>query len=189
MKSKQWIVILFVGLLTLAACGPLRAAGSEGGVEEGCPTVTGDMQLLVNDEHGYCLLYPAGFEASQPVEYETMIVGPVPGAGDRARAFVEVHESAGRTAEQVADEAVAEITGNLPGFEIERGSVTIGGEEAVVLDNVPGQDIGRQVVAVRGDRVYKLTFVPADETQAEAYQQMEALYAAVIDSFTFLPGK
>jgi hypothetical protein len=37
---------------------------------------------------------------------ETVIVGPVPGAGDRARAFVDVGEAAGRTAEQAADEVV-----------------------------------------------------------------------------------
>jgi hypothetical protein len=62
----------------------------------------------------------------------------------------------------------------------------IGGEPAVMLDGMPGQHLSRQVVVVHGGRLYRLTFVPSDRSLAESYEQMEHLYASVLDSFRFV---
>ncbi len=70
---------------------------------------------------------------------------------------------------------------------IERSVISVGGEDAVVLDGLPGQDINRQVVVVHGDRLYHLTFVPASADYGDLYAQMETLYSTAIDSLAFVP--
>jgi hypothetical protein len=103
---------------------------------------------------------------------------------EQPRAYIEVQDAAGRSAEQVADELTTDFDPVL--FNIQRSSTTIGGEQAVVLDNMPGQDINRQVVFVHSGRVYKLTFAPASADYGEIYARMESLYTVVINSFKFL---
>jgi hypothetical protein len=41
---------------------------------EGCPDAATGTQLLTNEEHGYCLLYPTGYEVQHPKENETVIL-------------------------------------------------------------------------------------------------------------------
>jgi hypothetical protein len=152
-------------------------------VAEGCPVATAGTQLLVNEAHGYCLLYPTGYSAEWLNELEVvLVVGSLLNV-EQPRAYIEVQEAAGRTAAQEADELVADVKG----FAIERFSVMVGGEEAVVLESMPGQDTNRQVVIVHNGRLYKLTFVPAGEDYGDVYRQMEDLYATVIPSWNFFP--
>ena len=142
-------------------------------------------QLFVEDQAGYCLLYPVGFQAEHPLITETVLAGPVLDDG-QARAFITVQHAGGLTAAQAAGNLADEVQSALPGFAITRTEIMMGGEPAIVLDHMPGQDINRQVVIVHGDRLYKLMFVPADPAQAAAYTQMDDLYGQVTGSFTFL---
>jgi hypothetical protein len=142
---------------------------------------------LANEEHGYCLLYPADFDLQRPVETEVVLVSPVPEAGDRALAFVEVTDAAGQTTVEAAEAAVTERTGGLPGFDIFRGEITLDGEPAVLLDRLPGQDLTRQIVVVRAGRLFKLTFVPSNPNLVESYDHLQRVFAAVLDSFRFIP--
>jgi hypothetical protein len=186
MKAKILILILLLGVLTLTACAQKSAADSrspEGDVTEECPLATADAQLLTNVDHSYCLLYPTGYDLVQPNPNETVIlVGSLLDV-EHPKAFINVQDAAGRSAAQVADEVEA----GMPGFAMQRSGVTIGGEEAVVLDNVPGQDLNRQLVVVHGGRLYKLTFVPADPSLGDLYARMEELYSTVVNSFQFTP--
>ena len=65
--------------------------------------------------------------------------------------------------------------------------VTLGGQEALLLDNMPGQDINRRVITVHGDKMYDLTFMPIGPDYGEVGERTEALYQLALDSFTFLP--
>jgi hypothetical protein len=42
---------------------------------------------------------------------------------------------------------------------------------------------------VHGDRLYRLTFMRGFEEGGEDYARIEALYATLIPSFTFLPAE
>jgi hypothetical protein len=143
-------------------------------------------QLLRVEEHGYSLLYPDGYTVEHPNPDETvLVIGSLLNI-EQPRLHIEVQETEGRTAAQEADERVADVKAAMPGFDVERTMVTVGGEEAVVLDHMPGQDINRQVIVVHDDRLYRLTFAPADEAVSDSYAQMESLYTMVIGSFNFL---
>jgi hypothetical protein len=98
-------------------------------------------------------------------------------------ALIEVSDAGGRTAGEIADEAVAQA-----GFEIERSTMSIAGERAVVLNGVPGQDLLRDVLIVHDDRLYRLRFVqPYPDDPPETVERFETLYDMVIGSLTFLP--
>jgi hypothetical protein len=184
MKANILTLILVLAALTLTACAQESAAdpvSQEGDTMKECSPATTGTQLLSNAAHGYCLLYPTGYDLVQPNLDETVIlVGSLLDV-EHPKAFINVQDAAGRTAAQAADEVEA----GLPGFAIQRSSVTLGGEEAVVLDNVPGQDLNRQLVVVHDGRLYKFTFVPADPGLGDLYIRMEELYSTVINSFEF----
>ncbi len=156
-----------------------------GGQETACPEATAGTELLRNTEHNYCLLYPAGYTVEQPNENETvLVVGSLLNAED-PRLHVEVTAAEDLTTAAAAGQLEADTS--IAGVEIERSLVTIGGEEAVVLDNLPGQEINRRVIFVHAGRLYNLMFAPAGENMGEAYTRMEALYDLVLRSFTLLP--
>jgi len=149
-----------------------------------CPEPTEGTELLRNEEHGYCLLYPAGFSTEASTESQTtLFVGSLMDV-EHPKLFIEVTDAAGRTAEEIVDEVHAEV---MEGFDVERTfGLLLDGEPADMLDKMPGQDFSRQVFAVHDGRLYKLTFVPSDEAMGEVYTEMEALYELVMESFNFL---
>ena len=73
------------------------------------------------------------------------------------------------------------------GVDVGRWTVTLGGEQAVVLDGMPGQDLVRKVYIVRQQTLYILIFSPTRSQNAAASNQMEALYAAVTSSWAWFP--
>ena len=153
-----------------------------------CLAPTSKTQLMTDDDRGFCLLHPAGFSAAEPNPGEVVLYARSLQDVSHPKLFIQVEDAGGRTAEQVADDVVAEATDGMPGFEIGRPfGVTLGYEPAARLDGVPGQDLSRQVIAVHNGRAYKLVFVPEDESQGEVHREMEALYDLVVRSFRFLP--
>jgi hypothetical protein len=105
-----------------------------------------------------------------------------------AAAFFEVSDAEGRSTGQVADQTIAEAEASAPGISIQRASLAVGGEEAVVLDGLPGVTSSRNVLVVHNDRLYVLIFLLPDAGDAPAVERSEQLYETVIDSFTFLPA-
>jgi hypothetical protein len=148
-----------------------------------CPEPTGDLQLLVNDREGFCALYPSGYVVEQPTDTVTLLVGPDKLDPDHPRAYIEVEDALGRTAEEVAV-AVAEEFEAI-GAEASFG-VLVGGAGGWQVDNVPGQDLTRHVYVVFDGRLYRFIFAPADPERPESYTEMEELYKRVIHSFTFI---
>ena len=70
---------------------------------------------------------------------------------------------------------------------ITRSFVTLDGEDAVVLDGMPGQDFQRRVYVVHDQTLYVLAFMPTRSGNQTASDQLEALYASVINSWTWSP--
>lgn len=177
MKSRKVpILLLMLMVLGLSACG----AGTG---KRDCPTPADDQALLKDDEHGYCLLYPAGLEVFNPNENETVLIEGSLLSVEGPRVYIRTGDAAGRTAEEIADELAAEIPAQ---FEIQRTSLTLDGQPAVVLDRLPGQDMNRIVVVVHSDRSYQFTFVPVGGDYGELSALTERLYEAVVNSFRFV---
>lgn len=149
-----------------------------------CPSVSADVQLLIDRQLGYCLLYPAGYSALGINVNATEIVSASLMNHVQPRISLVVEDAAGRTLAQVADQLVADYT--LPGVKSERSSLTVGGAAAVMLDNLPGADLNRRVVVIQQGRLYSFFVGPLGEQGSATRQEAERLYQQVMDSFRFL---
>jgi hypothetical protein len=153
-------------------------------VTEECFEPKANMQLLRDEEQGYCLLYFSEYQVERPDENETVLAIGSPHNFAEPRVAIEVQDAASRTAEQIGDEIIAEFEDSA----LERTfGPTVGYEAADYLEPVPGQASGRQILVVHDGRLYKLTFTPADVNQSDVYTRMEELYRLIINSFRFLP--
>jgi len=148
-----------------------------------CPAETANLKLYTNTNDGYCLLYPA--EDSPNLPY-LIIINPNGMPGDvPGDAWVQIsaEDALGRTADQVANEQIAEAG---DGFNITRSEILIDGKQAIVVDGLPGPDSWRKVFIVANDHLYTLFFMPW-APNAEGFPSLEKLYSTVIDTFHFLP--
>jgi hypothetical protein len=148
-----------------------------------CPSETADLKLFMKAEDGYCLLYPTEDSIGLPA---LIIINPngLPGdvPGD-AWVQVSAEEASGRSAEQLANEQIAEAG---EGFNITRDEILIDGKQAIVVDGLPGPDSWRKVLIVANDHLYTLFFLPW-APNADGFSQLEKLYSTVINTFHFLP--
>jgi hypothetical protein len=180
MKGKMILLALVAITLFLAGCAQ---SGAEGNESEACPEAAPDTALLRNEEQGYCLLYPGSHVVEQMDGGNTeIVVGSVMNHTD-PRVSIFVEDLAGRSLEQV----VGEFLAGYEGFEIAQSNVTMGGEEAVLLDGIPGQDYYRKLLVAHDDSLYQLTIAPYDPGLADTLPQAENLYTVLINSFQFLP--
>jgi hypothetical protein len=151
-------------------------------------TRIGGIQAYTSDEHGFSVDLPKGYQVSNPNDSEVMFLASGEGhpSEDRAAAFIFVEPANGRTAEQVATE-IAEDNKSVMGPGYTGGNITvmeIDGETAYSVGGLTGQDINRRLYMVHNDQLYWMMFVP-DTTLAPAYQQMEDLYALIVNTFNF----
>lgn len=149
-----------------------------------CPVVeTAYLKLFIKADDGYCLLYPAEDTPNPPA---MIIINPNGLPGDMpGDAWVQIvtEEAAGRTAEQVANQQIAEAG---TGFNITRNEILIDGKQAIVVDGLPGQDAWRKVFIVANDHLYTLFFMPW-APDASGFFQLEKLYSTVINTLHFFP--
>lgn len=178
--TTRWPSIFALGLL-LVGCA---TAEPDTGIGAACPTPEADTVLHVDEEDGMCLLVPETHRAIALDDGGTAFVaGDLLNVSD-PRLTVAVTEAEGETTQDAAARLLA--TFGLPDTSPPM-PVTLGGQDALVLDRLPGQDINRRVVAVHDDRLYDLTFSPVGPDDGEVGQRTEALYDLVLRSFTFLP--
>lgn len=147
------------------------------------PGMDDSMESFSSDQLGLCFSYPKGY--SQLPESGTLeIVGPeLPGTDSRGLFWLEISDSYDRTAEVIADQDLT----TAAGVDVNRWTVTLDGEQAVVLDGMPGQDLQRRVYVVHQGTLYVLAFMPARSENKAAGDQMEALYAAITNSWAWSP--
>jgi hypothetical protein len=148
----------------------------------------GGIQAYTDDTLGFSAFVPKDYEVSHPNDSEVMFLAPGEGhpSDDRASATIFIEPANGRTAEQVAT-AIAEDNKSVMGPGYTGGDITvmeIDGEPAYSVGGLTGQDINRRLYMVHNDQLYWMMFVP-DTTLAPAYQQMEDLYAMIVNTFHF----
>lgn len=179
MKSKLILMMLILITLSLVGCARWGAATNE---SSACPEPVEGTALLQNEQLGYCLLYPDDYIVEARDNADILVIDSIMNHVD-PRFDVLVEDAAGRTVE----EAVEEWATGYPGFEMPRSTITVDGEEAIVVDDVPGQEISRFVFVVHGDRLYRMMFTHTAPDLGEAYAQAQNLYTVVTNSFRFLP--
>jgi hypothetical protein len=194
-------IILFFGL-GLSACGPASSPAASHGTstpagnqEPASQSITptpaenpAENQLeYTNQDFGFSLDYPTGYEVQRSYIQTFNFLAPRDTPGERGRGWLEVERGLDQDAGWYADQ-VKQENANL-GTTITSSTMEIGGQQAQILGRVPGQDLNRQVFIVYDGLLYHLTFGPDDPERGVAYQQMEALYEAVINSLRFHPER
>lgn len=181
MQATRLAITVGVMGLALAACG-LAGNGARD-----CPDPTSDSPLHRDDELGFCLLYPSDYRPIDAIDSETCFV---PAGSEmachHANLFVMIEGAAGRTADQVANQLLAEARAAIPGITVQRTALIVAGEQAVVLEGLPGANSSRRLLIAHADRLYTLTFVPWDPA-SEQFDRVGELYGLVLDSFGFVP--
>lgn len=145
------------------------------------------LATVYSPEDGYCFAYPVYFtraDAPNPIQLFgpalDQTIEPV-----RAALTLDIQPlAAGADLTATVDAYLAQF-GGLP--EITREAVTLGGEAAEQLEVMPGREGSRDVFAVQAGRVFHLLFMPALRDFPQAQTDVDALYAAVMGSFTFGP--
>jgi hypothetical protein len=146
-------------------------------------TLSFPAQLFSSDQLGLCFSYPQGY-TQLPYNDTVEIIAPdFPSSGLKALFWLEKSDAYDRTAEVIADQDMT--AAGLP--SVGRSFVTLGGEQAVVLDGMPGQDLQRRVYVVHQQTLYVLAFMPTRSENKAASDQMEALYTAVTSSWAWSP--
>ena len=84
---RNGMAVLALALLVLSACGRPSPAQSvdieqESVATKGCPAASDDTQLLLNEAHGYCLLYPTGYDVFHPDEIPAVNLPQIVNAAD-----------------------------------------------------------------------------------------------------------
>jgi len=155
-------------------------------VLESTPAQTGvndSAELFSSDRLGLCFSYPQGYKL-YPDSDKVKIAAPIlPDTDVFGLFWLEISDAYDRTAEKIADQDMTYAAG----LDVDRWTVTLGGEQAVVLDGMPGQDFQRRVYVVRQQTLYVLAFMPTRSENKAANDQMEALYAAVTSSWAWSP--
>ena len=144
---------------------------------------TAELSSSDSDRLGVCFSYPQGY-TQRPYNDAVEIVAPdIPGSDTKGLFWIEISDSYNRTAEEIADQDMIYAIA----VDVGRWTVTLGGEQAVVLDGMSGQELQRRVYVVHQQTLYVLGFWPTRSENKAAGDQMEALYAAVINSWTWSP--
>ena len=138
-----------------------------------------------SDQLGLCFSYPSGFGLVPSNIVEVAALEPTGSVGSETKGlfWLEISDSFDRTAEEIADEEMTYAAG----LAVSRWTMTIGGEEAVVLDGMPGQDFQRRVYVVHEQALYVLAFMPTRLENNAAVDQMEALYSLITKSWRWSP--
>ncbi|HHX66379.1 MAG TPA: hypothetical protein GX702_15995 [Chloroflexi bacterium] len=153
-----------------------------------CPGPGPGMQLFRSDEDGYCLLVPDYVRVRRPAPGVTTFTGPIRGNRiDPVRAALTIQQL-GTVIERPIDDVAREYLNEyiIGGAGLQWVSIQLGGEDAVVVDGIPGHGIVRQAFVVHRGVLYVLSLAPIDPAQGRPAEDAEAIWQAVISSFTFM---
>ena len=136
-----------------------------------------------SDRLGLCFSYPQGYTQLPSTDMVEITAPDIPGTDTKGLFWIEISDSYDRSAEVIADQDMT----FAPGVDVGRWTETLDGEQAVVLDGMPGQDLQRRVYVVHEQTLYVLAFMPTRSENTAAGDQMETLYAAVMNSWAWSP--
>jgi hypothetical protein len=152
-------------------------------------TLSFPAELFSSDQLGLCFSYPQGYTQIPNIDEVEIVAPDLPGSDVKGLFWLEISDSYNRTAEEIADQEVtyAVAQQGVPLENLGRWTVTLGGEQAVVLDGMPGQELQRRVYIANQKTLYILAFWPSRSENKAANDQMEALYTAVTSSWAWSP--
>ncbi len=183
-----WVLLVASMLFgcTLTSTSTQTAVAETPQVLESPPAQTSEndtAESFSNDQLGVCFSYPKGY-TQVPGDNTVQIAAPyLADSNVNGLFWLEISDSYNRTAEVIADQDLTTATG----LGVGRWEVTLGGEQAVVLDGIPGQWLQRRVYVVHQQTLYVLVFWPTRSENKAASVQMETLYAEVMNSWAWSP--
>jgi hypothetical protein len=203
--SRYLILFLFGALLLAQACAPLNAAPPVTARATPTAVVThallptyvaispspcGAAGMLVYSDpvYGYCFAYPERFTLAEAGVDRLLIRGP---ALDQnvdplhASLAVRLHPvPPGSHLEPLMNGYLSQFVNRVT-VPVSRESARLGGEPAEVVEVIPGREGTREVLALHGDTLYHLAFSPSVRDFSAAASEVETLFRAVLDSFSF----
>jgi hypothetical protein len=175
------IVSIILTVFLLTACGTA--------IQPVQTSVNEPLESFSSEQLGFCFYYPKGYTQTPNSDIVGIVAPDLSGTDMKGRFWIEISDSYGRNAEKVADEDMtyAVTQQGVPLEDLGRWTVTLGDEQAVVLDGMPGQDLQRRVYVVHQQTLYVLAFMPTRSENMVASNQMEELFAAITNSWAWSP--
>lgn len=148
----------------------------------------------LNQEAGYCLMYPAEFtleeyQATQPNYVGKVAAFTLERPTHRITGTITARQvGPGRNLEELVENFLNQFS-DADRAAITRSPVLIelGGEPVVVLDGVPGPDGSMDVFSLHGERLYQLTFTPSPGNNPQAEPDLYYLLNVLSTSLTYMP--
>ena len=186
MKRLIYSTLILMALLVMTACGQKTPPASTTGPNVSTPTLpptNTPAAVFSSDRLGLCFSYPEGYTPLPESDTVEIVAPALPDTDSRGLFWLEISDAYDRTAEVIADQDVA-LAGNV---DVKRSTLTVGGEQAVVLDGMPGQDPQRRVYVVHQQKLYVLAFMPTLSANKALNDQIEALFSSVTTSWAWAP--
>ncbi|MCA9948520.1 MAG: hypothetical protein KDE48_02655 [Anaerolineales bacterium] len=160
-----------------------RQAGPE------CPDPVANSTIFTNEIAGYCLLLPADYKileiSAEAADNEMVFYVDSLQDVNHPRLSVKVTDAGSSSLEAITAAHETEIETAVPGYDVQWSfGFMLDGEPANQFDQVPGQDLSKEVLMLHNGRLYMFTFTPDDPAAGVAYEEMQTLYAMVMDSFS-----
>ncbi len=151
------------------------------------PCMVHGISFIYSPEDGYCFAYPVSFhrlDGGGPIT----LYGPTYGPGPEplsASMSLEVRPL------NPNEDLMAVVVGYVASLgemsaPLTRTTITVGGEQAEMLEIVPGRLGSRDVFLIHNGLAFHFIFHPAPAAAGEAAPDVEALYQAVINSMVFV---
>jgi hypothetical protein len=171
------------------------APGDANGLPPPCQPVQGEFAAFGDEQRGFCFRYPEKFQAVIPegtIDAVGSVVGPALDASPdplRATLMIVAVSAAGQDLKTATQDVLDEFKG-MPGVSIRQRPFDLGGVPAVLLEGVPGRGGSRDIVAVQNGYRLRLLFMPDPSGFPQVKSDLDALFDAVTESFTFMtvPG-
>jgi hypothetical protein len=150
-----------------------------------CPLPDADQSAYDGSGPGFCFVYPSDFYLFPSTA--VTLIGPTHGSGVESQTgnmSITSDNLAGQSLQEYADQVVAQ---NGEGGSPARQAVSLtNGYPALLIDGLRSQLNWRDLLIEHKGRVYLLSFQPWDGTAPAAREDLQRLYASVIDSWVFL---
>ncbi len=169
------------------------ASGSESAdapVVIACAEPAPDQSRMLNLQAGFCLNFPAAYEAQRPAEGIDLIsdpsVAPRPNTDEFGAVLsIETIDADGATSASLAEERLDGLGQAETG--VTQTTIEVQGHTVIVADGVPGLATVRQAYIVRADTgvAHIVTVMPIDPSFPELSKEAELIWQTVIDSLRF----
>lgn len=158
---------------------------------ENCPLPGEDQEQYIDEEAGYCFLYPSIFEVNtnfSMFEHQVALIGPPldPTSMEPVLVTMQIDMTGPAVYVSTSQEyAQMWVDVTVPGMGLEVAGAEIGGQPAAVVEGIPGRIAGRAGFVVVDGVKYTVLMHPSPEDFAELTEQAEMLWDVVTGSILF----